>query len=455
MKRTFTVRQLNSLISAYPENENYKKDKEITVAVIEKNPLFIKFADEKLKEDVDVGIAAVRADGRTLAFLSDKLRKNEEVVLAAVNKFCPSYAYALSPARENRAVAEAVAKNGGETIGLLPREFLADKKIALISVGRNPKSVCFFSDEVRADEEVALLALKADRTAAKFLSDEAFYSKEVFDTAVKPDKGVINGGIINNDTPLGVFLAAKRRGIKINLASQNIDYSTLNRDKFLALLECADGVVPKKNEVFHRFVDEDDREVVFKLTEMKAIAPAKAQAELKYASQNRKLRVLPLLIAYSGKSASRQKTQSEREYIIRGLRRKSTLSYKKLIENIEKYIDDKEVLTLAGRYNGEVLKYMNKSALLSDKDIVNECIKNYVVKNSDRPLLSYLPNFSPDFYQAKALCLKDGRNYLFLSDEFKKLPEIAAEAARTNVEVYKSLSEELKNNPIVEARRIS
>ncbi|MBR1867327.1 MAG: DUF4116 domain-containing protein [Clostridia bacterium] len=454
MKRSFSVRQLNTFLSLYSENKLYQEDKEITVAVVEKNALLVKYADEKLKDDFDVGLTAVSSDGRTLAFLSDRLRGEIKIVLAAVSRFCPSYAYARLPAAEDRKVAEAVAKNGGDTVALLPDKFLRDKSIALIAAGRNPKAVRFFSDEVRADGEVASSVLRADRTAAKFLADEAFFKKEVFELAVKPENGKINGGTINDDTPLGVFEAARSRGVKINLAAQNINYLTLDRDKFLALLDCADGVIPKKNEVFHRFVDEDDRQVILKLTEMKLIAPARAQYELKYASQNRKSRVLPALIAYSSRSIPKPKERSERDNIIRGLKRRSAVTYKKLIEKIGEYIDDEEVLSLASLFNGEILKYMNNSRLIGNDRIVNGCIKNLVVKNSEAPILSFLPDFKPTFGQAKALCLKDGRNYIYLSDELKSEPEIAAEAARTDLGVYESLPDELKNHPAVLARRI-
>ncbi|MBQ7642728.1 MAG: DUF4116 domain-containing protein [Clostridia bacterium] len=449
-----TVRQLNNLVSEYPDNREYHSDKEITIAAIERNPSLITYADDALKDDKEVAYAAVKRGGQTLRALSERLRADKEIVLAAVTGFCQSYEFALSPAKEDPEVIATVARSGRETIALLPKESLGDATLAALAVRRNPKSVKYFSESVKSDKDIALLVIKTDRTAIIYLGDEVFEDKEVFESATRCDEKRVASNTISNDTPLGIFKGAAERNVKINLAAQNMDLLTIDRDKFCLLLDCFEGVFPKKGELMHRFIAEDDKEIVDRLLKLETISPARAMTEIKFARANGKLRVMPLLLAYTKNSGFSETVVSEREKLVKGLKRKSSIALKSLIENIGEYLADREVLYLASMADGWIITYMNESPCLNDEEIKENCFKNYVVKNSRPPILTGLTNLRLTEKQAAFICKRDGRNYFLLSEEFKANGEIAAEAARLNDEVYNSLPEELKNHPTVLKKRL-
>ena len=179
-----SIRQLNYLTERYELDKQLQADKEITLAVVRRNPALYLVASEELKKDVDVALACVKSDGRALRFLSDELRENETVVLSAVENFCASFSFAHGKAKKSVLVAEAVAKRGGETIELLDESFLDDENIAKIAVARNPKALKYFSSRVRSLESVVLPAANRDRTALIYAADDAFKSKAIFEKVI-------------------------------------------------------------------------------------------------------------------------------------------------------------------------------------------------------------------------------------------------------------------------------
>ena len=61
---------------------------------------------------------------------------------------------------------------------------------------------------------------------------------------------------------------------------------------------------------------------------------------------------------------------------------------------------------------------------------MTDCLKTYVVKNSDEPLLKMLKGIDLDFEQCRIACRRDGRNYFYLPEQFRgseQLKEIAYE----------------------------
>ena len=340
----YNVRQINNFIGEYAENDKYRKDKDITLAVLGRSPSLAAYADKKLLNDKDVALAAVERDGRTLRFFSDKIRADEDVVYAAVKNFRSSYAFALGKARLNARIAELVASGGGDTVSLLDESFLDDEEIAKTAVGRNPKSIQYFSDRVKCLPSVALTALKQDRTCSNFLPDEAFASDAVFRAAIRlTDDGKVGVGVINQFTPIGVFKKLEEENMRFNFSLQNLDLMTLDGERLRYVIELGLGVTGKKAELFHKFVDADDRETVAFLL-AKKIPSAKTMAnELEYASKNRKLRVLPLLISATRGGKRPVNETSERRILMRNLKRKSPAAVGRFIDSIDVYAHDEDI----------------------------------------------------------------------------------------------------------------
>lgn len=441
-----SIRQLNYLTERYEHDKQMQADKDITLAVVRRNPALYLVASEELKKDVDVALACVKSDGRALRFLSDELRENETVVLSAVENFCASFSFAHGKAKKSVLVAEAVAKRGGETIELLDESFLDDENIAKIAVARNPKALKYFSNRIRSIESVVLQAANRDRTALMFASDEAFRCKAIFEKVIGSVGGRYRITTLTNNTPQGVFDEIERRGLTFSFSAQNLDLFTLERDKLLVCLRCGEGNLLKKADLLRKYVLAEDVEIVGLIIEKYNLPHNVILAEVKFASENRKVRVLPqLLKATRGMGAKDVDDKNARMYLVRSLRRKSPTAMARFKENIEDYLKDEELMMLAAEADGTILKIVTNTDYINKPEFVTACLKSYIVKVSDGAILDGL-SLNLTYEQAIIACRRDGRNYFFLSEEFKGLKEIAANAVRSDESIYAKLSEELKND---------
>lgn len=441
-----SVRQLNYLAERYALDEDLQGDKEVTLALVRRNPSLVQYASDRLKNDVDVASACVKSDGRSLRFLSEEMRSNEDVVLLAVENFCASYSFATGKALQSLTVAKAVAKRGGETIELLNSEFLDNEEIALIAVERNPKALRFFSERVRAIGGVVLKAILRDRTAINFASDLAFKSKKIFEKAIGYIDGKSRINSLSNTTPLGVFEEIDSRGLSFSLSLQNLDMLTLDRDKLAVCLRRGEGAIVKKVDLLRKYVLLEDGEIVSLMIEKCNFAHKILLAEIKFASESRKIRALPILLrATRGVGLKESDEKSDRMYLMRSLRRKSPTAMARFKENYAKYLSDSEVIMLAAEADGSILKTLAETEYIRREDFVTACLKSYVVKYSERPILEGV-DLNLTYEQALLACARDGRNYYCLSNELKNKKEMAVASVRSCESVYEGLSEELKRD---------
>ena len=416
----YNVRQVNNFISDYPTDARLQKDKDITLAVLARNPAYAAYADKALLKDRDVAMCAVEKDGRTLRFFDDALKSDEDVAYAAVKNFRSSFAFTLGKARDSRRIAAEVASAGGDVVAMLDKKFLDDEEIAKVAVGRNPKAIQYFTARIRCIPSVALLALKQDRTVTQYLPDEAFENDAVFRAAVRiTDDGKVGVGVINESTPLGLFEKLKKENMKFNFSLQNLDLSSLDGARLRYVIELGLGVTGKKAEIFHKFVDKDDRETVSFLLAKKFPSAKTVATELEYASKNRKLRVLPSLISAARGGKRGVNESDERKMLVRNLKRKSPMAAAKLIDGIDDYAHDEEAIKLAASVDGGVIRLLYRTDFAGDKNLVTDCLKTYVVKNSDEPLLKNLKGIDLDFEQCRIACRRDGRNYFYLPEQYR------------------------------------
>ena len=434
----YNVRQVNNFITEYPNDERLQKDKDVTLAVNARYPSLVSYTDPELLKDKEVALAAVSRDGRNLRFLCDELRADEDVVLAAVKNFRSSYSYALGKARESREVALAVAAVGGDTISMLDEKFLDDEKIAAAAVGRNPKSIAYFSRRVRALPEIALLALKQDRTVLPHIPDEAFDNDDVFFATIRLTDGKVGGGVLSAATPAGVYRRICDKGLKFNFPLQNIDLLALDGERLGYVLESGLGVTGKKAELFHKFVNADDRDAVIMLLKKNIPSQKTVLSELDFASKNKKFRVLPTLISAGREIRKNESPESdERKLLLRNLRRNSSNAVAKFVANPEAYASDEEVVKLAAAVDGSVLTVLGKTNFAADKELVTSCLKRYVVKNSEEPLLSRTEGVDFDYEQCLIACRRDGRNYFFIPEQFRSDERLKQIAYENGAERYK------------------
>ena len=299
---------------------------------------------------------------------------------------------------------------------------------------------------------MCLAALGGDRTSYVYFSDDAFLSDKVFDKSVKEERGMIAPNSLSNDMPAGLFDRIAEKGFKIRLSSQKIDLLTIDYDKLYSVLEICDGNIIRKKELLLRIIDKDDRKCAELLCKKFTVPQQIVKELLPYAVQNKKMRVLPYLMAYMNSRPSGKR--EEREKIIRGLKRNSPKAIQTLFSSISEYADDREVIALCAKTDGSVLKYIQDSPLFSDPEIVSDCVKSYIVKNADKPFVLWFDKSPFSYEDLKILCRKDFRNYFALDEKLRKDPILCREAVRSGIGLYDKLDEEMKAVPMVrEARR--
>lgn len=453
--KELSVRQLNTITENYPHDSKMQKDREISLIIARRSPALLQYASQSVLNDKSVAREAVKTDGRALRFFSEKIREDEEIVLLAVENFCPSFAFAVGKATKSLAVAKAVAKRGGETISRLDESFLKIKPLAISAIERNPLALGYFADEVRKDEQVVLLAILKDRTAVKFVHDDAFKNKAVFQKVVLDENGRVKSGFMDNFTPQGVFDEIERRGLKFNLSSQNLNLLTLDRDKLCVCLKLSVGAITKKADLLKNYILKEDREIISLLIERGEVTQKGIADAVKFASENRKVRVLPILLKQTGGvGLSDSSNKDARMYMMRSLRRKSPTAVARFKENYTEYLKDEEMVMLVASADGTVLKTLAKTDYVKNEKFVTECLKNYVVKISDGAILDGI-EVDLSYEQTYLACKKDGRNYFFIKEEYKRSPQIAAVSVKSSEEVYASLPDELKTHPdVLKEKRI-
>lgn len=427
------VSQIGRYVREYPERERLHEDREITLAVVAKNPNLLEYACDELKDDKEIVLAAVGAGGNCFRFASERLRGDEEIALSAVARFYGNYSFVLPPASESRAVVMKVAALGNEGLTLLPPRFLRDREVAKAAVARNPLSLAYFSEEVRADREIALAAVRADRKAVNLLSDDAFADREIFAAAVKSKGDSVSPNVLFNESPYGLFREINARGLAVSPGTQNLSLIDLDRDKLLMILPVLTGIPTRKEELFRACVERDDREALALLIGKKVLSPAKAFPYISVASAGGKRRVLPLLLRYAGRERLLAgKEDDPRKKLLTAVRRKSRKAIDELFAAGERYAEDREMISAAASVDGRVLLLLKDSPLRRDGEIVSLCIGSYVVKNSDPPLLSRISDVALDGVSAALACRKDGRNFDYLPEKWKGDPLVLSAMQRGN-----------------------
>lgn len=440
----YTVRQLNSMMEAYPKSPDMQNDRGITAIVARRQPSLLIYANKKYLDDKEIASLAVKTDGQSLRFFSDGIRGDEEIVFLAVESFCKSFAFAVGPARKSKRIALSVARRGGDTISLLDHVFLSDKEVAEAAISRNPKALAYFTEAVRSNAELCIKAMSLDRTAVEFVADGAFRNKTVFERAVLDYGGRIRSGSISNSTPQGVFDEIERRELKFSIAAQKLDLMSVDRDKLAVCLKFGEGAISKKTDLLRKYIASEDKEIVSLIIERGGISQKALVEEVKLASKSSKIRVLPLLLKYTaGVGAKDARDKDERMYEMRSLRRKSPVAVQRFKENYQKHLADRELVLLAAYADGSVIKTLAHTEYICDEAFVTECLKSYTVKNSDGAILEGL-NVDLTESQAELACSRDGRNYFFLPEKYKANPRICAVAVRSFDGVYDTLSDGLK-----------
>lgn len=446
-EKDLSQRQANALAKEYRTDKSMQSDRDLTLALCRKMPAVYEYADENVKADEEIAETCFLKDGRLIRFAPDSVRGNPILAATAVRNFPPCYSFLCGKARENREIALIVAKNGGGAVELLPDRFLDDKEVAMVAVEKNPKNIRLFSERIRADRDVCLAALAGDRTVGAYFSDDAFKDDEVFEKVTRADRGIIEVNSLSNDVPLGLLEKMAEKGMTARFIAQKIDPLTVPYEKLNAVLTVFEGNVVRKKEILQRIIDKDDRPTAELLCSKFQVPPEIIKELLPYAVKNRKMRVIPFLMSYAHGKKTGEK--QERDRITRGLKRNSTKAVEILINSIDNYKNDREVIALCAEKDGAILKYIQDSDLFFDPEIVSACVKTYIVKNADEPFVTNFKTLPFSYEDIKILCRRDYRNLFALGGKYLEDPVLCAEAVKSGEKAYEMLPDDMKKDPLV------
>ena len=196
-----------------------------------------------------------------------------------------------------------------------------------------------------------------------------------------------------------------------------------------------------------RIIDKDDRPTAELLCSKFQVPPEIIKELLPYAVKNRKMRVIPFLMSYAHGKKTGEK--QERDRITRGLKRNSTKAVEILINSIDNYKNDREVIALCAEKDGAILKYIQDSDLFFDPEIVSACVKTYIVKNADEPFVTNFKTLPFSYEDIKILCRRDYRNLFALGGKYLEDPVLCAEAVKSGEKAYEMLPDDMKKDPLV------
>lgn len=430
MSGKFSVSQLKR-IKNYPLNKEYQRDKQETMLAVDYSYQNFRYASEELKDDKEVCFFAAQKSGNTLCYMGNNAKADREIVKAAVFDTGNALKYADKKFLNDKEIALIAMRTSISILGILDDKLKDDEEVVLAAINKNPIEVEYASIRLRGDLRIMNEAYKRDRRTIVFATDELFENEELLKNVLNVKNGVVGASTLYNRLPLGVFKQMQAFGFKVSLALQKVNLLTLERDKLYYLLSVSDCIQSKKNELLHVYVEKDDGQIVSQIIAKGQLTLSAVDEEIKYAVLKHKIRTLPILLSKRhsitknrGKGIT---VKSKRDKLISSLKRKTSSSIVTFTNNVCSYIDDREVVLYASKADGKIV-FSIMPNYKDDKEIIKNCIENYVVCLSHPPILSIVSkDLTNDIEVALAACKKDVRNYDYIGENLKEDKDIICE----------------------------
>lgn len=435
MSGKFTVSQLKE-IKNYPFVKEYQDDKQTTMLAVDYSYQNFKYASDRLKNDKEVCLFAAQKSGNTLCYMGNAAKEDKEIVKAAVSDTGSALKYADKKILNDKEIALLAMRTCISVLNLLGENLKDDEEVVLAAINKNPFEVEYASERLRGNVRIMTAAYKKDRRTIVFGADKLFENEELLKSLLNVKNGVVGSGALYNQLPLGVFKQIQAFGFKVSLSLQRVNLLTIERDKLYYLLKASDCIPSKKKELLHCYVEKDDGQIVSLIISKGQIPLSTVEDELKYATLNRKIRTLPILLSrqHSARKNHNKSAheKSERDKLISSLKRKTASSIVTFTNNACRYLDDRDVVLTASMADGKII-FCITPKYRDDKEIVKNCIDNYTVCLSDPPVLSVISkNLTSDKEIALSACKKDIRNYDYIGENLKDDKDVLCECKKQN-----------------------
>lgn len=186
-----------------PYNE-FRNDKEITLAAVKNNPMLLKHTSNKLKADEEIVLAAIKDNSKKIDVdqffkhcISRKLRNNAEFMTIATENIPKAYNYAFEAIKYDRDLLIAHFNNHKDSYysdikfynlpETLQKNFSNDKELIISAIKVDRGWLEGASEQLKDDIDVVMPAVKHDGYALQFVSDRLKDDETVVKAAVTED----------------------------------------------------------------------------------------------------------------------------------------------------------------------------------------------------------------------------------------------------------------------------
>ncbi len=252
--------------SVFNINEDFKKDREIVLTVVQQNGMALQFANESLKKDREIVLAAIKKNGDALAYADKSFKKDREIVLAAIKQHGWAFVYADESLKKDREIVLAAVTQAGHTLQRIDESFKKDQEIVLAAVKQDGRALDCADKSLTKDQEVVLAAVKQDGRALQYADESLRNDREVVLAAVKQRGGALKYANENLKKDRAfVLLAVQQRGCALEYADESF-----KKDRAFVLLavqqrgcalEYADESLRKDREIVLAAVKQNSRAI--------------------------------------------------------------------------------------------------------------------------------------------------------------------------------------------------
>jgi len=120
-------------------SDRLKKDRDIAIAVIDREPLCLSYGAPSLLDDLEIIKYAVSKDATTLRFASDKIRNNYNIAMQAVRKHGSSVMFVGKSLRDNEKINIAAVNETPVALKIV--RIVLPQEIYLDAIGRLPMAI--------------------------------------------------------------------------------------------------------------------------------------------------------------------------------------------------------------------------------------------------------------------------------------------------------------------------
>ncbi len=161
-------------------------DKPLIFELLEVDPRFLRFVDEKLIENKEF-ISEIKKKNflfSDLVFVPDSFKKDKDFARYAIGKASLYLRFIDDSLKKDEEFILSIVKKDGLALQYVIESLRDNKNIVLEAIGQDPLAVIYASEELKKDREVALKAIEKSEVALLHIDPELTGTKEFLEEMI-------------------------------------------------------------------------------------------------------------------------------------------------------------------------------------------------------------------------------------------------------------------------------